>query len=513
MKCVPERTEARHFYYVSDDIGWSDGVIVCLSQSNRLKPRGMSLVTRRHSSNYLSDIKWMHFLAVLSIAVLLLIVTSAEDRPQSTPLQFSNECPFALPVFNCSPIWNTTTAANITIDLKALDEIINEPTKSQYLNPAAPFAHVRVGDIRYVGVSGDSVSAGLFAEDTFLTVFQPFRHYEHREFSWTTGTEEGMISLYNVFQRLNHHQVQGGSEKSTFRFFDKVDKKVGLNVAASKANSEALNDQLGRYSESLSLYGKTEWLDKWKMLNIFVGANDMCRYCDLEGVESNITRLADGYESNIRTALETLRGRVRDRIVVNLIAYFDISTGVENIKNSRRCSALQKLENLCRCMFDPKEVHERHFHLMHNELASRLKKIAMEYQMEYLKQLRGRNGQEPEKDSFLVYYQPVVQDLHLGHFKGTIQSTVDCFHPNRCGQELMAYVTYNSFMLSTEKLKRDMVSFALSRLTKTSKKSLLQKVKALFKPFKRDKVHQPTSIIVSSNEHAWICPTAETFIQ
>ena len=86
---------------------------------------------------------------------------------------FSNQCPFAVPVFNCSSIWNTTTTANNTIDLKALDEIINEPNKSRYLNPAAPFARVRVSDIRYMGVSGDSVSAGLFAEDKFLTVFKP----------------------------------------------------------------------------------------------------------------------------------------------------------------------------------------------------------------------------------------------------------------------------------------------------------------------------------------------------
>lgn len=64
----------------------------------------------------------------------------------------------------------------------------------------------------------------------------------------------------------------------------------------------------------------------WKLLNIFIGGNDLCAWCHNPVRHSNISHVQNGYSAedfvtNIQNAIRVIKNSV-PRVLVNLVTMF-----------------------------------------------------------------------------------------------------------------------------------------------------------------------------------------------
>jgi hypothetical protein len=96
-----------------------------------------------------------------------------------------------------------------------------------------------------------------------------------------------------------------------------------LNNAISGAKSQDLNDEVSRLVRLLKTDKYKDIRNEWKLITLFIGANNVCVLC-----EPPMTRLpgladADIFEENIRHVLERINNEV-GKSFVNLVALFNV---------------------------------------------------------------------------------------------------------------------------------------------------------------------------------------------
>lgn len=106
-----------------------------------------------------------------------------------------------------------------------------------------------------------------------------------------------------------------------------------FHLQVSGAKTQELNGEISRLVRLLNTERYKDVKDDWKLITLFIGANNVCVLC--EPPMTTLPGLADAdiFEDNVRNVLERIRTDV-GKSFVNLVALFNVSSGERRERDS-----------------------------------------------------------------------------------------------------------------------------------------------------------------------------------
>lgn len=176
--------------------------------------------------------------------------------------------------------------------------------------PATDVHHLRFGNIKAIMALGDSISAG-FA----MIGYPPLDIFENRDYVYSIGGAEDAVTIPNWLMTYNP-DLQGVATSWTFP----LTKGYWLDGAVSMAKVQDLPDQISYLVTTLKTqYPSINIQEDWKLLTIFIGANNLCSAC-----YNSQSSDPDFFEAQLRQALQLIE-KYLPRTFVNVIGIFNIS--------------------------------------------------------------------------------------------------------------------------------------------------------------------------------------------
>ncbi|CAO3651060.1 unnamed protein product [Cunninghamella blakesleeana] len=322
-------------------------------------------------------------------------------------ISLQEQCAYSLPDFNCHPFIH--------------NDGISDAKRNAY--------HIRPQDIKLVIALGDSITAG-FGMISRRPPFSTILEYRGKVFSIGGDKDE-----YTIPQFLSTYSSTYGSPEGVTL---PLSRGKDLNNAVSGAKVQELDQQVDRLLHHLKYhYHSTNVKNQWKLITLFIGANNICVLCT-----PPITRLpgladVEIFDQHIRDTLENLRSQV-GKSIVNLVALFNISSVYEASRGNPYCEMVLDPNHMviCSCLQESAEQRIA-ADLVVKEYNKRLEKIAYEYHILH----------DP---NFSVNYQPGFQHFPVAKYKQRYLSKFDCFHPNRCANQVMSLVLWNNMFSNND---------------------------------------------------------------
>ena len=322
--------------------------------------------------------------------------------------------------------------------------------------------NLRPQDVKVVMAMGDSISAGFGMMGKQGGLLKDLTEYRGQ--SWSIG---GDVQAFTLPSLLRHYNP------------DLVGASVGTHVAEvcwgylcptthkpaqDKLNSaqtgammydmiHTLDSQVDYITHELHQMEQIEMRKDWKVLTLFVGANEMCLRCGSTHVQPTS---ADDYEKYFRAALSRLRNEI-PRLYVNVMLMFNVSQVYEVSLRSKRCEEIHSdffVE--CSCAFlNTSEGNERRKEMDEAAVAynQRLEKVVNEFS-------------QNRSDEFAAVIQPAFRDGLAKNLPTDFVSSLDCFHPSLLAHQAMAKLLWNN-MLSTRAEKHSTFDFRDSLICPT----------------------------------------------
>jgi lysophospholipase L1-like esterase len=134
-----------------------------------------------------------------------------------------------------------------------------------------------------------------------------------------------------------------------------VPKHDVLNGALSGAMlKNVVREELDYLLEEMAGLQGVDVAASWKVLTLFIGANDVCVACH------KFRKMdASEWERNLRITLDTIRERV-PRVLVNVVELFNVSNIYEATETVPYCRAVHRgIFIECDCAFGPEAKHYR----------------------------------------------------------------------------------------------------------------------------------------------------------
>ncbi|KAI8090679.1 hypothetical protein BDF21DRAFT_411809 [Thamnidium elegans] len=292
----------------------------------------------------------------------------------------SSVCLYPVPSFDCEPfVWN--------------DAIIE---RDAY--------HLRPNDIKAVIAIGDSISAG-FGMISGRPPFSTILEYRGKVFS--SGGDEGEYTIPNFLS--NYNKISRGVPTGITLPLSRGKK---LNKAVSGAKTQELDAEVTRLIQLLNTESYKDVKDDWKLITLFIGANNVCVLC--EPPMTTLPGLADAdiFEENVRQVIERIRSDI-GKSFVNLVALFNVSSVYEASRGDPYCEFVLDPSHMiiCSCIQADEKQRQAADRVV-NEYNNRLEKLEKEYK---------------NKDimNFGLSYQPGFKQFPVGKYKQSYLSGVD----------------------------------------------------------------------------------------
>jgi phospholipase B1, membrane-associated len=265
---------------------------------------------------------------------------------------------------------------------------------------------LRPSDIKIVAALGDSLTAG-FATDA-QNLFQLVLESRGRPFSiGGAETLEQRVTLPNLLKKFNPNLI-GFSQGSNFPLTP-VDQQ-GLNVAVSGAIALNMTEQAIKLVARIKADPRIDIQKDWKLITLFVGANDLCASCINKAFFS-----PSNYVAFIKSSLDILYKEL-PRTFVNVLAPVDV-TIAKSLNKGLVCSYLHQFQ--CPCGAYPA-----------NAQAEQEVRDTFNQYIEQAQQLID-SGVYDRRQDFTVVYQPFFKDTKLPIKNGEPDYSyfaMDCFH-------------------------------------------------------------------------------------
>ncbi|CAB3237952.1 unnamed protein product [Arctia plantaginis] len=285
---------------------------------------------------------------------------------------------------------------------------------------------LRPGDIDVVAAIGDSLVAGSGALEEFaLGAF-----VEYRGVSWCAGgdaTWREYLTLPNILKEFNPN-LRGYSTGTG----EWLTKNAKFNVAFPVASDEDAFKQAKIIVARMRSSPEIDMMNDWKMVTIFIGANDLCSASCLNPVSWS----PSAHAKKLARAIDYLQKHL-PRTIVNLVPVLDVSVSIRVLR-PMMCRVMHSF--FCSC-----------FHRGGGELRD-LVRMARLYQKAELQLVE--SGRYDTKDDFTVVIQPFmqlfnapipqIQPLPLVIHQSYI--THDCFHFSQKGHALAANLLWNNLL-------------------------------------------------------------------
>ncbi|KAF9109477.1 hypothetical protein BGX27_007575 [Mortierella sp. AM989] len=291
--------------------------------------------------------------------------------------------------------------------------------------------HLRPHDIKAVISIGDSITAG-FAMVSGRPPFATVLEFRGKVFS--DGGDNGEYTLANFLKTYTKH-IKGSPSGFTLPLAS----GKGLNTAVSGAIAQSLPSQIERLRRLFSFGGSYhKYKNEWKIATVFIGANNICAAC---GPGESIPEIADPeeYGAALKSSLQKLKESVGPTFV-NLVGIFDVSLVYDLSRGYPYCELLfDKLPfPICGCATGNEADRQKA-----GDLAKKYNDV-----MEMIAQ--EINEENMNDGKFGVAYQPGLtgfKDGSSSYGQGYL-SGLDCFHPNKCANQVMAIVLWNNMFSS-----------------------------------------------------------------
>ncbi|KAF9146543.1 hypothetical protein BGX30_013758 [Mortierella sp. GBA39] len=292
--------------------------------------------------------------------------------------------------------------------------------------------HLRAHDIKAVVSIGDSITAG-FAMVSGRPPFATVLEFRGKVFSG--GGDKGEYTLAN-FLKTYGTSLQGSPSGVTLPLAH----GKGLNTAVSGATAQTLPSQIDRLKWQFGLAGPyRKYKDEWKLATLFVGANNLCAACT-DG--DNLPAVADpeDYAVALKATLIDLRDSIGPTFV-NLVGIFDVSLVYELSRGYPYCEMLfDKMPvPICSCA-NSKEDNRKKVGDLAEQYNDVMRRVAKEV------------NNESDSSSYGVVFQPGLTEFKDGSspYGQGYMSGLDCFHPNRCANQVMAISLWNNMFSSAD---------------------------------------------------------------
>lgn len=277
--------------------------------------------------------------------------------------------------------------------------------------PAKTIRELHPQDIRVVSCLGDSATSGCFAENKLQ---------EARDISATCGGRAGALTLPNL---LRHFQpaIVGFSmgthalEVTGSWHQPSVDR---CNAAQSGATSaDVIPNQIEYLVEQLKALKNVSFANDWKMLNLWIGSNDLCA----------LIPVAE-YEKHCDQILAQIHAKI-PRVFVNVLTMMNLSYIAHY--STDWCKAEHSVFAECKWIFTSTDQQLR-----------RLEQYSDQYN-EVLKRLAAKYNSLDDQSAFVM--QPVFTKFNVPSRDWL--SGIDCFHPTQIGHASSATCLWNNLFL------------------------------------------------------------------
>uniref|UniRef100_A0A2A4IVJ9 Phospholipase B1, membrane-associated n=1 Tax=Heliothis virescens TaxID=7102 RepID=A0A2A4IVJ9_HELVI len=286
---------------------------------------------------------------------------------------------------------------------------------------------LRPGDIDVVAAIGDSLVAGSGALEEFaLGAF-----VEYRGVSWCAGGDASWreyLTLPNILKEFNPN-LRGYSTGTG----EWLTRNAKFNVAFPVASDEDALKQAKIIVARMRSSPEIDIANDWKMVTVFIGANDLCSASCLNPVSWSPA----AHAKKLAVALDYLH-KYLPRTIVNLVPVLDVSVSIRVLR-PMMCRLMHPL--FCTC-----------FHRQGGDELYDLVRMARLYQKAEVALVE--SGRYDSRPDFTVVVQPfmrlfnaplpVVRPLPLVIHQSYI--THDCFHFSQKGHALAANLLWNNLL-------------------------------------------------------------------
>ena len=314
--------------------------------------------------------------------------------------------------FNCPTIVSPPLATNVTA-----------------LHPA---------HVDFVAAMGDSITAAFAVRSSL---------YEGRDISWSAGVGSAdHLTLPYLLQQFNKRvAVQGASTTEVLPVDiahmphnDYHPKTDFLNVAESSGavHRGSMEEQWAFLNASAQQYDAAAFKAGWKVLTVWMTANDVCGECD-----APLAHTAYLQEWTARTNAMLLNvSQTFERVYVNLISTLDLSNIARIQKTKAGCAIEHRILNECGCIDRGNATQLAMLDTNVAAMNAKLHGLAQRWRAKLLRE---------DRWDMAVVVQPFQERLGASldwHWLNTL----DCFHPSELGHETLAIGLWNSMLCDAE---------------------------------------------------------------
>ena len=305
--------------------------------------------------------------------------------------------------------------------------------------------------IECFGVLGDSISAGFSMESHSISKDL----FEYRGQSFAIGGIPNFRTIPNILLK-NYPELQINNSCASFaktfithsiyqyqqKYSFNLQNKVYFNqlehsgdVNCNVAISGALSNQLEKMWNNLEKeWEKFQCQNRWKLLTIMIGANDLCEYC-VNGYNNTITT----YMFNMEQLFQNIISQSQ-KMFINVVSTFDVSLTQD--WQHIGCETIHYLINECPCVLGRKKQNDAKEKIgeLYKAINQKLYKLVEKY-------AKAKNGVE-----FVI--QPILEDFRI--YNQSYLSSLDCFHPSDFANKVMATILWNNMFLPPEQKMKNM---------------------------------------------------------
>jgi phospholipase B1 len=287
---------------------------------------------------------------------------------------------------------------------------------------------LRPCDVKVVAALGDSITAAFAAAGGL---------WEYRGNSYFIGMGNNATTTANLLKAVNPGVIGGPS-------VGHIPEVAGnwhdpLQDILSAAQSEAKVADLlpgGRgpqvpyllqQLQGMQDLGELSIKDDWKIVNIWIGANDLCEVC--HNMNPGVKESAEYYAKELNKTIAMIQQNV-PKTFINLIPYFGLAQIYNLTKPYLNCQIIHGLFDECACMYSKNQVDRNNMDIAGAEYNKKMFELAKEWTGVY--------------DDFAVVVQPGNIDFVVPSIE--FVSTLDCFHPSLYTHELLGVGIWNQMM-------------------------------------------------------------------
>ncbi|KAF1769548.1 hypothetical protein GCK72_001365 [Caenorhabditis remanei] len=199
---------------------------------------------------------------------------------------------------------------------------------------------VRFADIKVIGALGDSLTAangaGAPKGDPLAVILQ------YRGLAFQCGGDNTLdehVTVANVLKKFSPNLMGYSTGIGSANVWE-VSK---LNQAVPGAEASDIITQARALVQIIQSHKEIDYKNDWKLVNVFIGANDMCAYCN-DGENGGHSKA--NWKQNVITAIQILKNNL-PRTIVSMTGMFDMRMLREIDHDKYFCDGLHTFECPC----------------------------------------------------------------------------------------------------------------------------------------------------------------------